>query len=287
MKSSNLLQKLILFLSFQSLIVGQNFVLDYKIGNFTSASAFSINSAGFIFVTDDGDDSLIKLDTIGNLIKEIGGYGWGESAFDTPSDVFTTALNVLVCDKRNHRVQSFDKDLNFISELYTRESNNLQERFGFPLSCALSSMGDLFILDSENSRILKFDLFGSFIQNFGGFDAGIFSLTKPKKIALSANDFVFVLDDSSLIAFDQFGNGKAKLKIQNSFTGIKVTTNMIILNDECDIYFKSVSLDETPFSKINLVGFNKDEQIISADVFNNKLYVLTQKEISVFIKTSD
>ncbi len=287
MKLSNLVKKLICLLSFQSLIIGQNFVLDYKIGDFTSATAFSINSAGFIFVTDDGDNSLIKLDTLGNLIKEIGGYGWGESAFDTPSDVFATALNVLVCDKKNHRVQSFDKDLNFISELYTRESNDLQERFGYPLSCALSSMGDLFILDSENSRILKFDLFGSFIQNFGGFDAGIFSLRKPKKIALSANDFVLVLDDSSVIAFDLFGNGKTKLSIPSSVTSIKVTSEMIILNDECDIYFKSVSLDDTPFNKIAFVGLSRDEKIISADIFNNKLYVLTPNEISVFIQAWD
>src|SRR3990172_10415869 len=167
----------LLLFSFE--ILAQNFVLDYSFGNFSSAAAFSISSSGFIFIADDGDDSLIKLDTLGNVIKEIGGYGWSESAFDTPSDIIANSLNVYVCDKQNHRVQAFDKDLNFISELYTRERDNPEERFGYPLSCALSSMGDLYVLDSENIRVLKFDLFGNYIQNFGGFDGGIFSLKNP------------------------------------------------------------------------------------------------------------
>ena len=165
-------------------------MLDYSFGNFNSASAFSITSSGFIYIADDGDNSLIKLDTLGNVVKEIGGYGWSSSAFDTPVDVFANTLNILVCDKQNHRVQAFDKDLNFISELYTRESGNPDERFGYPLSCALSSMGDLYVLDSENIRVLKFDLFGNFIQNFGGFDWGIYSLNHPKRLTVNFDNSV-------------------------------------------------------------------------------------------------
>ena len=171
---------------FSTTIFCQTYIFNYSFGKFTSASAFSITSSGFIYIADDGDDSLIKLDTLGNVIKEIGGYGWGESAFDTPTDVFANPLNVYICDKQNHRVQAFDKDLNFISELSTRERDNPEERFGYPLSCALSSMGDLYVLDSENIRVLKFDLFGNFIQNFGGFDWGTFSLKNPQKLISSS-----------------------------------------------------------------------------------------------------
>src|SRR4030065_1455900 len=182
----------LLIFSFE--IYAQNYVLDYSFGNFSLASAFSITASGFIYIADDGDDSLIKLDTLGNIIKEIGGYGWGEPAFDTPSDIIANSLNVYVCDKQNHRVQAFDKDLNFISELSTRERDNPEERFGYPLSCALSSMGDLYVLDSEIIRVLNFDLFGNFIQNFGGFDWGIFSLKNPKKLAVNSDNSVLVLD---------------------------------------------------------------------------------------------
>lgn len=270
----------LLLFSFE--ILAQNYVLDYSFGNFSSATAFSIASSGFIYIADDGDDSLIKLDTLGNVVKEIGGYGWGESAFDTPSDVFATPLTVIVSDKRNHRIQLFNKDLNFISELYTRKSENAQERFGYPLSCALSSMGDLYVLDSENIRVLKFDLFGNFIQNFGGFDGGFFTLKNPKKLAVSSDNSIFVLDDSTLVVYDQFGNGKDKINLGNSFTGIRISSDLLILNNEQEVYVSNLSFDENLLTRINLIGIDDEIRIVSCTVFNNKIYVLTPREIFVF-----
>lgn len=266
-------------------IVPQVFTLDYSFGNFNSASAFSLSASGFIYVADDGDNSLIKLDTLGNAVKETGGYGWGESVFDLPTDVFATPLTVYISDKQNHRVKSFDKDLNYISALYTRDNNNPQERFGYPLSIGLSSMGDLYVLDSENLRILKFDLFGNFIQNFGGFDWGNFSLKSPKKLAVSSDNSIFVIDDSLLIIYDQFGNGKEKLNLQNSFSSIKISSGSLILNNENEVYLTKLNETENPVSKIFLVGSSEELKIVSAVLFNSKLYVLTPNEICVFKRT--
>jgi hypothetical protein len=269
-------------------ILGQNYVLDYSIGNFKSASAFSITSSGFIYVVDDGNDSLVKLDSLGNLIKEIGGYGWSESTFDTPSDVYADPLKVFVCDKQNHRVKNFDKDLNFIFEYYTRESDFSEERFGYPLSCSVTSMGDLYILDSENIRILKFDLFGNFIQNFGGFDWGVYSLKNPKKLGVLGDNSVLVLDDSVLVIYDQFGNGKGKIKLEKLFTNLKIFFGGIALNTDTEIFIGSAQLSENILRKINLIGLNEDKlKILSCSVFNNKLYVLTLKEILVFNESGE
>lgn len=264
-------------------ILAQNFVLDYSFGNFSSASAFSITSSGFIYVADNGNNSLIKFDTLGNIVNEIGGYGWGESAFDTPSDVFANTLNVFVCDKQNHRIQAFDKDLNFISDLYTRESDNSEERFGYPLSCALSSMGDLYILDSENIRVLKFDLFGNFIQNFGGFDAGVYSLKNPKNLAVNSDNSVLVLDDSVLIVYDQFGNGKAVIHLNTSFSNLTAAANVLLLTSENSVYIGSFSNSEKPLNQINLIGHESNLKIIDCAIFNEKLYILSPKEIFVFM----
>ena len=272
---------------FSTTIFCQTYIFNYSFGKFTSASAFSITSSGFIYIADDGDDSLIKLDTLGNVIKEIGGYGWGESAFDTPTDVFANPLNVYICDKQNHRVQAFDKDLNFISELSTRERDNPEERFGYPLSCALSSMGDLYVLDSENIRVLKFDLFGNYIQNFGGFDWGTFSLKNPQKLAINFDNSILILDDSLLVLYDQFGNGKEKINLGNSFTNLNTTFVNLILNNENEIYMSLIGVDENILNKIALIGFNNDLKILSCSVLNNKLYVLTPKEIFVFNKSKE
>ncbi len=268
-------------------ISAQNYILDYSFGNFKSASAFSINSSGFIFIADDGDDSLIKLDTLGNVVKEIGGYGWSESAFDTPTDVFATSLNVFVCDKRNHRLQAFDKDLNFISELYTRERENAEERFGYPLSCALSFMGDLYILDSENIRVLKFDLFGKFIQNFGGFDWGIYSLRNPQKLAIYLDNSILVLDDSVLVVYDQFGNGKDRIALGNTYSSIKISSANLTINNQDEVLLATLNFGGSTLKKLNLIGAEAEIKILCSTLFNDKLYVLTSKEILVYKKAGD
>lgn len=260
----------------------QTFSFEYSFGEYNSASAFSISSSGFIYLAEEGSNRLIKLDTLGNELKEIGGYGWSESAFDQPSDVFATPLNVFVCDKQNHRIQAFDKDLNFISELYTRENDNPSERFGYPSSCVISSMGDLYVLDSENIRILKFDLFGNFILNFGGYDAGIFSLQTPLKIAMFGDNSLLVLDDSTLIVYDQFGNGKNKFDLKKNFTNLNVYYGNVLLNSDDEIFSKLTRSSDSPFTKLELIGYNNTLLIKSCAMFNNKLYVLTPSEILIF-----
>ena len=102
----------------------QQYILNGTIGNFRNASSFYVTSAGFIYVTDISSDEIIKIDTLGNKLKDAGGYGWTESTFDYPSDVFATPLNVYVSDKNNHRIERFDKNLNYISQLFTRNNEN-------------------------------------------------------------------------------------------------------------------------------------------------------------------
>ncbi|NWF90645.1 MAG: hypothetical protein HXY50_14435 [Ignavibacteriaceae bacterium] len=265
----------------------QSYIFEYEFGDFKSSTAFYINSPGYIYLADDEDNSLIKLDTLGNKIKEVGGYGWGESTFDTPTDIYATSLNVLICDKQNHRVKAFDKDLNFISELYSRDNAIPDERFGYPISCALSSMGDLYVLDSENIRVLKFDLFGKFVLNFGGFDAGIHSLKNPKKLAISSDNSILVLEDSSIIMFDQFGNGKDIIQLGKKFSSFNVEGSNMVLVTNNEVYHGWLIDGEIFLQKLNLIGIDKISNIIDCKMFNNKLYILTTKSILVFRKGSE
>lgn len=157
-----------------SLVFSQELVLDYQIGNFSKAESFSLAQNQFIYVTDSETNEVYKLDLSGNILKFIGGYGWSESAFDSPVDIFASTLNVYVTDKNNDRVQFFDKDLNYISQFGSDRIDNYQYEFRYPTSAVISPLGDLFILDSDNSRILKFDLNGNFSLEVGNYDAGNF-----------------------------------------------------------------------------------------------------------------
>ena len=264
-------------------IYSQNFIYSNSFGKFKSATSFTITSAGFFYVTDAGTDEVYKLDTLGNLLKNTGGFGWDEGLFDNPSDVYANPLSVYVCDKNNHRVERFDKDLNYIWQLYTRNSDTTAQRFGYPLGCAVSSQGDLYILDSENKRIVKFDIFGNFNTNFGGYDAGSFSLNDPTKLAVSNNNYIYVADDNRIVIFDQFGNGVSIIKMNDKISGLRIIFNNLTVNSDSTIYHANLNSPEMSLSKLNLPASDITFPIIESLIFNNKLFVLTKTNIEVFL----
>jgi len=273
---------LALFLAISSLTVAQSFEYSESIGKFNRASSFYITANGLIYVSDSGSDEIILLDTLGNQMNTFGGYGWDENSFDDPADVFADPLSIYVADNNNHKIKRFDKNLNFISSLYRRESEFLQEQFGYPLSCATSNQGDLYFIDSENKRIMKFDIFGNFILNFGGFDAGKYQLTNPKQLAISSWNYIFVIDGSDIVIFDNFGNGTNRISIDKPVNSIRILFDQMIICNGEEVYHSYLKSIDSKFTKIDLAGFEIDQKIISGILLNNRLYILTAKKLLVF-----
>ena len=279
------MHKIFLLLLFvTSAALPQQYVYQFSLGKFSDASSFQINSAGFIFITDAGKSEVTKIDTTGKLIKEVGGYGWQDSQFDLPSSVFATPLSVYVADKNNHRIERFDKDLNFVSSLYTRDNDDKNTRFGYPLSCVISNQGDLFILDSENKRVVKFDLFGNYIQTFGGYDYGKYALNSPVDMAADQANNIYVVDGKKIVIYDQFGNGMGEMNAAEDLTSIKIVFNNMTINSKTNIYYYDLSKGFGQPEKLNADLSESSGDIKSSLVFNSKLYVLTSKEILVFQK---
>lgn len=273
---------IILFLTISYALFAQSFEFIESIGKFNNASSFYITANGLIYVSDSGSDEIILLDTLGNQINTFGGYGWDENSFDNPADVFADPLSIYVADNNNHKIKRFDKNLNFISSLYKRESEFLQEQFGYPVSCATSNQGDLYFIDSENKRIMKFDIFGNFILNFGGFDAGKYQLSNPKQLAISSWNYIFVIDGSDIVIFDNFGNGTNRINIGMPVNSIRILFDQMIVCGGEGIYHSYLKSIDPKFTKIDLAGFEVDQEIISGILLNDRLYILTAKKLLIF-----
>jgi hypothetical protein len=265
-------------------LIAQNYQFEYSLGQFENASSFYINPAGYIYVTDIDTDEIYVLDTLGNFIHSIGGYGWAKSAFDTPVDIYADALKIFVADKNNHRIQRFDKNLNYIFQVRTRENDAEEERFGYPLSAVVSNLGDVFILDSENSRILKFDTFGNFVQNFGGYDYGSYSLQEPKQLAVSMQNNIYIIDGNEILIFDSYGNSIGRAEGKNNFTSIRIIFNWLTVTTKDKIYQANLKLPELNIKEVMLTDFDETFEIVSSIIFNNVLYILTNRNILVFNK---
>ena len=260
----------------------QKFELDTSYGKFLNATSFYINPAGFIYVTDSFTDEVYALDTLGNLMLKVGGFGWRETAFDDPVDVYADALKLYIADKNNNRIQRLDKNMNFNFQIYTRYSDNEAERFGYPLSAVMSNQGDVYILDSENSRIVQFDIFGNFIRNFGGYDYGNFALENPKQLAVSNKNDIYVIDGSEILIFDQYGNSLTKVSGTDDYISIRIIFDWMTLTTKDDVYVVNLRSPELILKEVLIENSSLENSIVSSLIYNNKLYVLTKNQILVF-----
>jgi len=263
-------------------VYSQNFQYERSIGTFKNATSFYINSAGVVYITDDVTDEVYQIDTLGNLINLIGGYGWEINAFDDPVDVFADALKVFVTDKNNHRIQRFDKNLNFIFQFYTRDNDIEEERFGYPLSAVPSNLGDVFILDSENNRILKFDLFGNYLMAIGGYNYGSYFLHDPKQLAISMQNNIYVLDGKEIYIYDNYGTAIGDIEIPEEMRSIRIIFQWLTINSDKKIYISNLNSKERKLIEVTLNDYDDEFEIVSSLVFNTKLYVLTPKNILIF-----
>jgi hypothetical protein len=176
------------------------------LGSFQQASRITTNPQGWIYVTDAGRNLVVRLKGDESPSISVGGYGWTSTNFDKPTGLATDGLNLYVSDYGNHRLQRFDSNLNFISSFATRDTSFAEARFGYPLGVALSRMGDLFVLDGDNLRVVKFYGNVRYERSFGDIDDQRSRLRQPEKILMGPNDHVFVLEPDRLLEFDYFGH---------------------------------------------------------------------------------
>lgn len=269
-------------ISLSEFISAQNYNFLGEIGKFNSAVSISASRTGNFFISDREDNKIYKIDTLGNVIYSYGGYGWDERGFDDPADVFSASLKVFVSDKNNHSIKIFDKDLNFLNRISGESQNDESARFRYPVCCRVSSQGDIYILDSEEGRILKFDYLYNFKSFIGGFDAGSFQLEKPVNFDIDAQSNIYVIDGQKLIIFDKFGNGLFDLNYGISFNKIKTSGNFIILSDQENIYLLNISDKSSAPKKIMLNNTDFIPVIRDFTFLRKKLYVLTPEEILIY-----
>jgi DNA-binding beta-propeller fold protein YncE len=162
---------------------------------------------GNIYLLNADNNTLTLISKEGEVLARIGSSGWQNNQFDRPDGLWArNGIDVFVADYGNHRVQRFDRKLNFVSSLYTRENDDPDQRFGYPTDIAFSALGDLFVCDGENSRVLKVNRFTQVERIFGGFDAGEGRLQKPTHVEIGPHDRVYVVDKERVVEFDYFGN---------------------------------------------------------------------------------
>ena len=275
-------------LSLNFAVLGDTVQLSYlfSFGDFLNPRGVSISQIGQIYIADSGNNKIKVYSATGDSIREIGGYGWGQLEFDRPYDVFAgTGLNIYVADYGNHRIQRFDKDLNYISTLYTRDDEDVSRRFGYPTSVAMSRLGDLFLLDNENVRVVKVNTLSEIERTFGGTDAGKGRLRNPRQLNVTGTDLVCVLDERWIVLYDNFGNyvrtiGEGLLE---NPTGMTTRNDSIYVVDRQEIYLFNIDgklLDVLKPSRGEIDS--GDHRFLGLAVSQDRIFLLAGHELSVY-----
>lgn len=178
----------------------------FTFGSFGNAVDLDIDIEGNVYVVDSEQNMLLKFSPEGDSLDGFGGYGRGTEGFDEPVAVYARrGTEVYVADYNNHRIQRFDRRLDLISTLYTRDDVDEQARFGYPLDVVVSRQGEVLVLDGENRRVAVYDPVGRFVRSFGGPGDGEGRMTNPTSLELDDEDNVYVLDDGAIKRYDPFG----------------------------------------------------------------------------------
>jgi len=246
----------------------------------------AVAPSGLVYVVDTGDNKVKVYSPSGDSLRELGGSGWGDLEFDQPYDIGVgSGLNFYVADYGNHRIQRFDKDLNYISTLYTRDSDDPSQRFGYPTSVAVSRLGDLFLLDNENIRVVKVNTFSTIERTFGGIEAGKGQLRNPRKVRVTSQDLVCVLDGQRIVIFDNFGN-YVRTIAEGALTdprGMTIERDTVYVVDGRDIRLFDLEGRLLEVLRLSRTAQEGSEQSFNdIAVYGHRLYVLTDQEVKVF-----
>ncbi len=259
-------------------------------GEFSDLHGISVDLEGNLYIADTGNNRLQKFDWKGKFVLQIGGYGSGNEEFDRPVDVWAkTGLDIYVADRDNSRILRFDRMLNLISSLKIIDESD-ESGTAFPVSCCLSSYGELFVLEDEMKHIIKFDGSGNTKIRFGGIQTSSTQLLDPVQISVDSKNNVYVSDRThkTILIYDYYGNyiGKFGDGLFSDPAGIELSGDRVYV---CDPEKNSVFILSQNGKYLNSIDKNtagvpdKFENPYDIAAFGNKLYICDLKNCMIFI----
>ena len=119
-----------------------------------------------IYIVEQGNNRLLKLDHEGELLEAIGGKGSGNYQFSKPVDVdATNGLKVFVTDFNNRRVQVFDRRGQYLSSISASDAFGNNRPYN-PSQVAVNGLGEVFFVDEGENYIRRFDLDSNLLDEF-------------------------------------------------------------------------------------------------------------------------
>jgi streptogramin lyase len=185
-------------------------------GAFRGCSGVAVDSRGAIYVADTGNSRIVRLSDQGtSLLWE--GVILGPTAVDFPRDVFIDALDRLFVVDNTDTVKAFDLSGNPLG-LYSEGRNFFggsgtePGKLNRPYGVFVDGSGSIYVADSYNHRIQKFDAGGNLVLAFGSAGTGPGEFLQPRDVVVNSEGRIYVADTNNhrIQEFDAQGRFIAK-----------------------------------------------------------------------------
>jgi len=264
-------------------------ILDETVGaaRLSQPLGMDVDPDGNLYIADTGNNRILKCSQRGELLRETGGFGFDKQQFDRPVDIWAgNGLEVLVVDYNNHRLERYDKDLNYISSYYSDELQNESLQFGYPAAVSFSTNGEIFLADHEFDRMLRIDAFGKPKSSFGDFNWGDGRLSRPAKILITSRREIFVSDSTAeaIMEFDYYGNfvrrlGEGIFRDPAGMTEVRIAKNKdnhLLVADRGNHRVVALNRHGEILLALGKMGKAPEQFLAPTDVavFDNRVFVL-------------
>ena len=209
---------------------------DWRIKSFKGPTDISFTKGGEMYLNSFSSANVLRLSSSANLLEEIS-IPFYNSLGNPMGNTVDASGRLYVCDYKKDNVRVFSS---------TRVSSGTKELLSFGKSGSgkgefhgpsniISHKNFLFVSDSGNNRIQKFNNQGRFLLEMGR-NAGIEPISHPTGLAISKDQVLYVADRDSgrILRFDLDGNflGEINSLLLKKPRGLSINKNTLIIADE-------------------------------------------------------
>lgn len=206
---------------------------------FYSPTGIARDSKGNIYIISYDTHKVLKFSPAGNFILEFGEKGEGGGQFTHPFGIYIDKEDILyITDFGNSRVCKFDSnDLDSDTKgfVFSFGKRGIKEgELLGPEGIVGDELGNLYVVDSGNGRLVKFDKEGNFMLSMGKIGREEGKLIQPTDVALDKDKNIWITDSGNrrIQQFDSSGNLLLSLKFSNE----KGEPRGIAISPKGDIY---------------------------------------------------
>ena len=167
----------------------------------------AVDKNGDIYVADDGNQRVQKFSSTGVLTINNKGNNEDDAEIHNPWGVAVDKdANYLYISDSMNRILKFTTSGVYVSQIGAASLGN-HGLFYHQRHIAVDSLGDVYVADTDNNQIQKFNSSGVFVKKWGSYG----TIVSPWGIAVDANDNVYITDGDCVTLdrvqkFDSNGN---------------------------------------------------------------------------------